>query len=190
MTYTASDVQPSIFLLKEDNRQSILTIFNWTEGKLKRTIDLKSLGLKEAGQYQITEVFGDQSCCSNSSDTIDLVQPAHSVRMFKLIDNAVPVTAPGFEVHSAAAGKAGETLTFSAMGVPAEAPVLTCRWEFGDGSTQEGMNVHHAYTQPGEYHVHVTATGLGTTTNSKTLTVSVSGNIATRFVPADKKRPE
>ena len=190
MTYTASDLQPSVFLLKEDNRQSILTIFNWTEGKLKRTVDLKSLGLKEAGQYQITEVFGDQSCCSNSSNTIDLVQPAHSVRMFKLIDNAVAVTAPVFEAHAAAAGKSGETLAFSAKGVPAEAPVLTCRWEFGDGSTQEGMNVHHAYTQPGEYHVHVTATGLGATTNSKTLTVSVSGNIATRFVPADKKRPE
>ena len=190
MTYTASDLQPSVFLLKEDNRQSILTIFNWTEGELKRAIDLKSLGLKEAGQYQITEVFGDQSCCSNSSNTIDLVQPAHSVRMFKLIDNAVPVTAPVFEAHAAAAGKSGETLAFSAKGVPAEAPVLTCRWEFGDGTTQEGMNVHHAYTQPGEYHVHVTATGLGATTNSKTLTVSVSGNIATRFVPADKKRPE
>jgi hypothetical protein len=190
MTYTASDLQPSVFLLKEDNRQSILTIFNWTEGELKRAIDLKSLGLKEAGQYQITEVFGDQSCCSNSSNTIDLVQPAHSVRMFKLIDNAVPVTAPVFEAHAAAAGKSGETLAFSAKGVPAEAPVLTCRWEFGDGSTQEGMNVHHAYTQPGEYRVHVTATGLGGTTNSKTLTVSVSGNIATRFVPADKKRPE
>jgi len=190
MTYTASDLQPSVFLLKEDNRQSILTIFNWTEGELKRAIDLKSLGLKEAGQYQITEVFGDQSCCSNSSNTIDLVQPAHSVRMFKLIDNAVPVTAPVFEAHAAAAGKSGETLAFSAKGVPAEAPVLTCRWEFGDGSTLDGMNVYHAYTQPGEYHVHVTATGLGATTNSKTLTVSVSGNIATRFVPADKKRPE
>lgn len=190
MTYTASDLQPSVFLLKEDNRQSILTIFNWTEGELKRAINLKSLGLKEPGQYQITEVFGDPSCCSNSADTIDLVQPAHSVRMFKLIDKAVAVTAPIFEAHAAAAGKSGETLAFSAKGVQTEAPVLTCHWDFGDGSALDGMIVHHAYTQPGEYHVHATATGLGATTNSKTLTVSVSGNIATRFVPADKKRPE
>jgi len=29
MTYAASDVQPSIFLLKEDTRQSMLTVFNW-----------------------------------------------------------------------------------------------------------------------------------------------------------------
>jgi alpha-galactosidase len=190
MTYTASDVQPSIFLLKEDDRQSILTIFNWTEGELKRAINLTNLGLKDPGKYQITEVFGDQSCCSNSADTIDLVQPAHSVRMFKLVDQAAPVTAPAFEVHAAAAGKAGETLTFSAKGVPTESPVLTYHWDFGDGSTLDGINVHHAYTQSGEYNVHVTATGLGATTNSKALTVSVSGNIATRFVPADKKRPE
>ena len=110
--------------------------------------------------------------------------------MFKLIDNAVPVTVPAFEVHSAATGKAGETLTFSANGSGTEAPVMIYHWDFGDGTTLDGMNVHHAYTQSGEYNVHVTATGLGATTNSKTLTVSVSGNIATRFVPADKKRPE
>ena len=179
MTYAASDLQPSVFLLKEDNRQSILTVFNWSEGELKRAINLKSLGLKEAGQYQITEVFGDQGCCSNSSDTIDFVQPSHSVRMFKLI-----------EVHTAAAGKSGETLTFNVKGSPAEAPVLTCHWDFGDGLTLEGMHVQHAYTQPGEYHVNVTAMGLGTTTSSKAITVSVSGAISTRFVPTEKKRPE
>jgi hypothetical protein len=38
--------------------------------------------------------------------------------------------------------------------------------------------------------VHVTATGLDAITNSKTLTVSISGNVSTRFVPADKRRPE
>lgn len=190
MTYAASDLQPSVFLLKEDNRQSILTVFNWSEGELKRAIDLKSLGLKEAGQYQITEVFGDQGCCGNSSDTIDFVQPAHSVRMFKLIDKAVPETAPAFEVHTAAAGKSGETLTFNVKGSPAEVPVLTCHWDFGDGSTVEGMHVQHAYTQPGEYHMNVTAMGLGATSSSKAITVSVSGTIATRFVPTEKKRPE
>src|SRR5208283_5589016 len=31
MTYRPEDKQPSIFLLKEDKRQQILTVFNWTE---------------------------------------------------------------------------------------------------------------------------------------------------------------
>ena len=190
MTYAASDVQPSIFLLKEEPHQSILTVFNWSEGELKRAINLTSFGLKETGSYKITEVFGDQSCCTYSSNTISLVQPAHSVRMLKLIDNSVPAASPAFEVQSPATGKAGETLAFSGEGLPTEAPVLTYHWDFGDGSATDGTKVQHAYTHAGEYDVHVTATGLGATANSKDVKVKISGNIATRFVPAEKKRPE
>jgi alpha-galactosidase len=190
MSYKESDLQPSIFLLKEDHRQSILTVFNWTEGELKREISLASLDLKATGDYQISEVFGDESCCGISSGTINLVQPAHSVRMLKLIDNAVPVAPPAFDVQSSTAGKAGETLSFSGEGSPTGAPVLTYHWAFGDGSTTDGIKVHHAFTLAGEYDVHVTAIGLDATTNSKDIKVKISGNIATRFVPADKKRPE
>ena len=190
LTYAESDLQPSVFLLKEDNRQTILTIFNWSEGELKRAIDLKSLGLKDTGQYQITEVFGDQGCCSYSAHTIDFAQPAHSVRMFKLLDKAVADAAPAFDVDAASQAKSGEAVTFSAKGTPAGAAVLTCRWDFGDGTAVDGMHVQHAYTKPGEYHVQVTAMGLGTQTSSKTLTITVSGLISSRFVPAEKKRPE
>jgi hypothetical protein len=185
MTYAATDMQPSIFLLKEDQHQSILTIFNWTEGELKRAINLTSLGLKETGSYKITEVFGEQICCTYSSDTIKVVQPAHSVRMLKLIDNAVPA-----EVPSPTAGTAGETLAFSGEGSPTETPVLTYHWDFGDGSATDGIKVQHAYTHAGEYDVRVTATGLDAAANSKDVRVKISGNIATRFVTADKKRPE
>jgi hypothetical protein len=190
MTYAATDMQPSIFLLKEDQHQSILTIFNWTEGELKRAINLTSLGLKETGSYKITEVFGEQICCTYSSDTIKVVQPAHSVRMLKLIDNAVPAALPAFEVQSPTAGKAGETLAFSGEGSPTETPVLTYHWDFGDGSATDGIKVQHAYTHAGEYDVRVTATGLDAAANSKDVRVKISGNIATRFVTADKKRPE
>ena len=81
-------------------------------------------------------------------------------------------------------------MTFSADSVAGQEPVLTCHWEFGDGSTEDGMKVQHTYTQSGEYTVRVTATGLEAITSSKTFTVKISGNIATRFVPANKKRPE
>jgi PKD repeat protein len=81
-------------------------------------------------------------------------------------------------------------LTFSAERVSGEEPALTFHWDFGDASSQDGMKVHYAYTQSGEYTVRVTATGLDASTNAKTLAVKVSGNIATRFAPAEKKRPE
>jgi hypothetical protein len=190
LTYEPADKQPSIFLLKEDNRQSILTIFNWTEEERKHSIDLKSLGLKERNKYQITEIFGNVSCCDDSADAINLIQPPHSVRMFKLIDNAIFAVSPLFQVHSASDGKAGETLTFSAEGDPAVTPVLGCHWDFGDGTTLDGLKVNHTYTHSGEYTVHVSAVGLDAIANSKTVTVSISGSIPTRFVPAEKKRAE
>ena len=190
MTYAARDGQPSVFLLKEDNRQSILTVFNWTEGELKRTIGFTGMGLKEPGKYRLTEVFGDKSCCNISGDAINLIQPAHSVRMFKLTETGVPDSLPAFEVRSSTEAKAGETLTFSAEGASGEEPVLAYHWDFGDGLAQDGMQVHHAYTQSGKYTVQVTGAGLEATTNSKTITVTISGNISTKFVPADKKRPE
>ncbi len=190
MTYAASDVQPSVFLLKEDNRQSILTIFNWTERELKRNLRLTDLGLKEPGKYQITEVFGDKSCCSPSGDALNIIQPAHSVRMFKLVEHGIQAEPPAYDVRSATEAKAGEMMTFNADGVAGEEPVLTCNWDFGDGSTEDGMKAQHTYTQSGEYTVRVTATGLEASTSSRTFTVKISGNIATRFVPANKKRPE
>jgi len=190
MTYAASDVQPSVFMLKEDNRQSILTVFNWTEGELKRNLRFAELGLEEPGKYQITEVFGDKSCCSPSGDAIDLVQPAHSVRMFKLVEDGIQAEPPAFVVHSAREAKAGETMTFKVEGLANNGPVLSCHWDFGDGSSEDGIKIQHAYTQSGEYTVRVTATGIEAITNSITATVKVSGNIATRFVPANKKRPE
>ena len=52
------------------------------------------------------------------------------------------------------------------------------------------MRVQHAYTHAGEYDVHVTVTGLDGITNSMTTKVSISGNVSTRFVPSDKRRPE
>jgi alpha-galactosidase len=190
MTYSPSDKQPSVFLLKENQHQSILTIFNWTDGERTRAVNLASLGLKEPGKYKIVEVFGDQSCCSNSTATINVVQKPHSVRMLKLIDNSVPAASPVFEIRSATSTKAGENVTFTASASSAEAPVLTSHWDFGDGTSVDGMEVQHAFTHPGEYDVRVSVTGLGAITNSKVLTVSVAGDVSTRFEPADKHRSE
>ncbi|GGG75004.1 PKD domain-containing protein [Edaphobacter dinghuensis] len=190
MTYAPSDGQPSIFLLKESNRQSILTIFNWTETARKRAITLASLGLKKSEAYQITEVFDDRSCCDTSLNTISMLQPPHSVRMFKIIDSSLPDNPPPFEVRSATSAVAGESVTFKELSSSAEIPVLTVHWDFGDGGTLNGMEVRHAYTHDGEYDMRVTVTGLNGITNSKTFKVVVTGSIPTRFVPVDKKRPE
>jgi alpha-galactosidase len=188
MTYAPRDRQPSIFLLKENERQSVLTVFNWSDERRTRAINLVSMGLKDPGKYQIVEAFGDQSCCGSSSDSITMVQNAHSVRVLKLIDNSVPVLQPSFEIRSAGAAKAGQTLVLSAVPSSPEAPVLTCHWDFGDGSSADGLQVQHAFTHTGEYDVQVTVTGLGAVTNRRTSTVSITGDVSTRFERDAKQR--
>jgi alpha-galactosidase len=189
MTYNDEDKQPSWFLLKEDSRQTILTVFNWTEGERERSIDLKSLGLKEPDAYQITEVFDGKPCCDASTGKIDFTQAPHSVRMLKLIDKSVAAGAPAFDVQAESAVKAGESLKLAVESSSTEEPILTCHWDFGDGVTLDGIKVQHAYTRPGKYSVKVTATGLDGMESAKEMAVAVSGNIATKFMPSEKKRP-
>jgi alpha-galactosidase len=190
LSYAPSDQQPSVFLLKENGRQAMLTVFNWTEESRTRSIDLTRLGLKEPGNYKIVDTFGDEGCCNASAGTIDLIQKPHSVRMIKLIDDSVPAIAPPFEMHAPSGAAAGEALTFTADAASPEAPVLACHWDFGDGTSVDGTEVRHAYTRSGEYQVTATVTGLDSVTNRKSLEVTISGGISTRFEPSQKRRAE
>ena len=190
LSYSEKDRQPSIFLLRETPRQSILTVFNWTDGERTSAINLVALGLKEPDKYRIVEVFGEQNCCAASAQTIELVQKPHSVRVLKLIDESVSTPDPAVEIRSAASAKAGESADFTAVAASSAAPVLACHWDFGDGTSMDGMQVTHAFTHAGDYSVQVTATGLGATTTHNALRVSVSGEVSTLFDPARKQRPE
>jgi alpha-galactosidase len=189
MSYAPADQQPSVFLLKENARQAILTVFNWTELSRTRTINLAEIGLKYSGKYTMAEAIGDQGCCSLSSGVITLMQKPRSVRMIKLIDDSVPVNPPPVEVQSPRSAGAGETLAFKATAVSPEAPMLACHWDFGDGTSMDGTEVHHAYTRSGEYQVTVTAAGLDSI-NRKTVAVTISGEISTRFEPSKKRRAQ
>jgi alpha-galactosidase len=189
MTYAPADRQPSIFLLKENARQSVLTVFNWSDEQRTRAINLASLGLKDPARYQIVDAFGDPECCSSSSDALTVVQKAHSVRVLKLIDNSVPALQPPFEIQSANGARAGETLALSVVASSAEAPVLACHWDFGDGSSADGLKVQHAFTHAGGYDIQVTVTGLDGIANRKTSKISITGDVSTRFEKEAKQRP-
>jgi hypothetical protein len=203
MTYTQQDRQPSIFLLKESERQSVLTVFNWSDGDRARSIDFVALGLKQPSKYRMVEVFGEPvgtpiggkpfggpNCCANSGRALEIAQRPHSVRVLKLVDESVPLAEPRVEIRAAASAKAGDSVTFGASPSSGAAPVLTCHWDFGDGSSSDGMTVTHTFTHAGDYAVRVTATGLGTTTSQQALTVPVTGEVSTQFDPARKLRPE
>ncbi len=190
MTYSDEDEQPTEFVLKESPRQTIVTIFNWTDKERDRSIPMSALGLQAGRNYESTEVLGDQSCCTISGGTISLKQAPHAVAVLKLIDRAVVAASPEFEAHVPDAGKSGESLHFSAGPSSASQPVLGGRWDFGDGVSAESMNAHHAYTHPGQYEAKVTVTSADGVSSSKAFNVSITGTISTHFVPTEKRRPE
>ncbi len=57
MTYEPEDEQPSIFFLREDQRQAMLTVFNWTNQPRSHTLKLEDLGLPAGHTFTATDVL-------------------------------------------------------------------------------------------------------------------------------------
>jgi alpha-galactosidase len=189
MTYLPADRQPSVFLLKEDRRQQILTIFNWTEEPRSHTIALSSLSLKPNGSYTATDVL--RGCTVQiKNDALAITQPPHSVRILKLVDTTVEAAEPAFEAYAPAKAQAGASLKFRAASSDAVAPVLQYHWAFGDGVSADGSQVTHTYTHASHYTVTATATGLNGRTLQHPLDISVTGAVPTIYDPTAKERYE
>lgn len=91
MTYRSEDEQPSIFWLREDKRQGMLAVFNWTERPRSHTFRLADLHLPVTHIYQAYDVFSHDLPLPLVRDEIRLAnQPPHSVRLIKLVDTSVP----------------------------------------------------------------------------------------------------
>ncbi len=189
MTYSESDGQPSIFYLKESERQSILTVFNWTEHPTQHAISLADLGLSASGNYTITSVLDQNTPISASSGSVPVDLPAHSVRVLKIIDQSHPVEELDLNADCPTTGKAGDSLALSAH-TQAANPALSYTWDFGDGVRIDGQQVTHAWTEPGDYDVHLIATGLDDSHADKTFHIHVTGYIPTAFTPQRNQRFE
>jgi alpha-galactosidase len=187
MNFAPEDEQPSVFFLKEEDRQSILTVFNWTDKERDHSIDLTTAGLPAMGEYTVTDVLDDQEMPAPAAGVFVIHQAPHSVRVLKIVDAHVPAVAPSVTTDHPSEGNAGTTLRFAAQG-RGGAVVRSYRWDFGDGVTIEGADVNHAYTEPGEYNVHLKATGLSGLTVEDHFQVRISGHMPTIFDPQNNKR--
>lgn len=187
MNFAAEDEQPSIFFLKEDGRQSILTVFNWTDKQREHSIDLTSAGLSATGQYAVTDVLDKQEMPTPTAGVLTFQQPPHSVRVLKIIDAHIPATAPAITSTHPSGGDAGATLTFAAH-TQGDAAAVSYEWEFGDGVNLQGSEVKHTYAEPGEYNVVVTATGLSGLNGQDHFQLHISGHMSTTFTPEKIQR--
>ena len=187
LSYSDADGQPSVFFLPESARQSILTVFNFTEKPARHVVQLSGLGLRAADSYTLTDVLDPKASVQMAAGALRLELPPHSVRVLKIVDGNVPAAAPEFVAHCPPSGATGAMLVCSAQ-VRGSEPVLTYDWTFGDGVSQAGSRVSHTWTEPGQYRVRVSATGLDGRTTTQELTVRTVGYMSSVFAPAKIQR--
>lgn len=178
LSYVDQDEQPSVFLLREDQRQSILAVFNWTEQPRSHSISLSDLKLPAGHSYNLSDVLSHGQPLAMERDLIQLAnQPAHSVELIKIVDTSIPRSAPSFAFQVPSEAKVGEEIELSTIASNQAPPVVASHWDFGDGVVADGPVVTHAYTTSGTYTVHFAAEDLDGKSVQKTFSVEVSGSV-------------
>lgn len=173
MTYRQRDRQPSIFFLREDARQSMLAVFNWTRKPLTHRIGLHRLGLGPG--FQADDVFHHDHPVTLQAGYLQLTVPPRDVRVIKFVDTKLPPALPIIRVQGPAQLTVGREGHFYATASRAGAPVMHWRWNFGDGIAGHGPTVYHAYTQDGVFTVTSRAEGLDGPSTVRHMQVHVGG---------------
>ena len=178
MTYAENDEQPSVFFLREDQHQSILAVFNWTERPSSHTFTLADLKLIAGHSYKLVDSFAPDQLLAMDRETLRLNdQPAHSVKLIKIIDTSIPGAAPSIAFQVPTQAKIGEEIAFSSIVSKDGTPALAYRWDFGDGVVADGAILTHAYTAAGNYTVRFTAEGLDGKSTEQTFSIAISGSV-------------
>lgn len=177
MTYAEQDEQPSVFLLREDQRQSILAVFNWTERPRSHAFTVADLKLQAGHLYKSFDSLAQDQPLALDRETLRLDdQPAHSVKLIKIIDTSMPIAAPSIVFQVPTQAKIGEEIVFSSTVSKDGTPALGYHWDFGDGIVADGAILTHAYTAAGNYTVLFTAEGLDGESAEQTFSIAVSGS--------------
>jgi alpha-galactosidase len=176
LTYADKDEQPSVFLLHEDQRQTMLAVFNWTEQPSSHTFTLSDLKLPKGHSYRLSDSFAQGRPFAMDGETLSLEnQPEHSVKLIKIIDTSIPPAAPSIAFQVPTQAKIGEEMKFSSTVSKDGSPVLAYHWDFGDGVVADGATLVHTYTLAGNYKVRCVAEGLDGKSAEKTFSIAVSG---------------
>jgi hypothetical protein len=185
LTYTDRDEQPSIFLLREDQRQSILAVFNWTEQSSSHTLTVSDLKLPAGHLYKLLDLFAQDRPSTIDHETLHLDnQAAHSVKLIKIIDTSIPMAAPAIAFQVPSQARIGEEVGFSSTASKNGVPALAYRWDFGDGVVADGATLTHAYTAAGNYTVRFAAEGVDGISAEQTFSIVVSGAV---ILPAPRR---
>jgi hypothetical protein len=188
MTYTPEDGMPTTFFLRESKRQSVVTVFNWTDTIRHRRIGLDELGLGSTAHNQLLDIFAADAPIANNISVLDLSLPPRSVRMLKIVDTSVAASAPSIRARVPNEAQTGIAVEFSAMADGDAVPANAYSWDFGDGTSAHEPTVKHTFTHEGLFSVSLRVDGTDGDPYQKSFAVKVAGQIGTRFNPKDFKR--
>jgi alpha-galactosidase len=178
MTYDPEDGQPSVFFLRQTPRQSMLTIFNWTDRPRSRSLNLRELGVTPSSTLVATSVMDSSSSFALEGDAIRVAsQPPQSAVVIKLVDTAVAKAAPKVTVRVPSRVKVGELIALSAQADPDGVPALHYHWDFGDGTISEGRNVSHCYTRATDFTVRLTVEGPDDVPYEQSFSIAATGEL-------------
>jgi hypothetical protein len=188
MTYAPEDGMPTTFFLRESKRQSVVTVFNWTDTIRHRRIGLDELGLGSTAHNQLLDIFAADGPAAKDISAIDLDLPPRSVRMFKIVDSGVAATAPSVTARVVQEAQTGVAVEFSATADGDAVPAVAYSWDFGDGTSARESTVKHTFTHQGTFSVSLRVDGIDGDPFEESFPVKVAGQIGTRFNPADFQR--
>ncbi len=193
MTFPRGDRAPSVFYLREDRRQAMLAIFNWTAHPTDHSVPLMRLGFPAGAPLRAYDVLDGNAPVGLSGGAVGITGEAPgSVRLLELVDAALPVRPPRLVAVVPAAARTGQSIRCTAGPAEGSPPVLAYRWRFGDGTSGMGPRVRHTFTHAGTFRVSVTARGVasvhGAPIARRRFTVRVTGTLSTRFTLRQNRR--
>lgn len=87
MSFSAEDQMPSIYFLKEDARQSMVAVFNFTDEARSHTLDLSTLGLPQGHSYKGYDALNADAPVALEGSGLEINDQApHSVKLIKIAD--------------------------------------------------------------------------------------------------------
>lgn len=182
MTFRRQEGEPSVYFLREDARQAMLAVFNWSDRPLSHAFTLAGLGLPDSHPFEAYDVLKKDAPIPIEGGTLKIVnQASRSVRLIKLVDASIPARAPAVITEVPTSAKAGVPVTFSASSAGSPVHAVSTQWNFGDGTEAVGRKLQHTYTASGTYTINLTVQGIEGISAHRTFVIRVTGFPTTRF---------
>jgi PKD repeat protein len=125
-----------------------ITAYNWDLGDGNgATGPSVTHAYNEPGTFTVVLVITDELDRNNRAN--------FSIQVTPVVEAPTPPTA---QINGPNQGQTGQALTFDGSASSGQNPILSYAWDFGDGSSAEGVQVEKVYNEPGGYTVALTVT--------------------------------